>query len=110
MLHVAEAGLRSTLVARLTLGGADVLTMRELTAQQPPPASRGKMVLVIDDAGVHAYPGASNALYEDSRWTRLVMLTGAEPPDPAPAHVHHLAAASAAPSLGTLLDEWHRAD
>lgn len=108
VLHVAEAGLRSTLVARLTMGGVDVHTMRELTPDRPPPVSRGAMVLIIDEAGLRDYPGAAEALYGDRRWAKLVVLTEAGLPHGAPAHLHHLDAVAAAAAIPAMLDDWKR--
>jgi len=106
VLYVAEAGLRSTLVARLTFGGADVATVRDLTSYRLSP--RRRAVLVADATGVSAYPGGTAALCADPRWSRLVVLTDVPRPEGAPPHLHHLRRADADATLPALLDAWRR--
>lgn len=109
VLAVHEPGLRSTLAARLSLAGADVITAKNI---HDPAIRRGlhsAAVLVLDD---HMLGDRSDewiaALLEEPCWHCLVVLAAAAPP-PAVAHdprLLHLELASAPAAIAALIPQW----
>lgn len=102
VLVLREAALRSSLVARLAMGGATVWTAQRLD-EKLPASIRAPAVLVTDRESVAAHPGGAQALCEDARWRMVVIVS----PDPAPdgddARLRHIAQSDAAAALARLM-------
>lgn len=106
VLIVREAGLRSTLVAQLSLAGADVLTADDFDDPRLARHERRRLVLIADEAAVDGREGGSEHLAADPRWRSLVLLSAAAPAandDPRLIRVERTAAAGA---IARMLPEW----
>ena len=109
VLILREAGLRSTLVARLSLAGADVLTADDFNDPRLARHKKRPLVLIADEAAVDAHSGGCDGLLEDPRWQRLVVLSpGACPASDDPRLVR-MPRADAAKTIAKLLPEWQAA-
>lgn len=77
---VRERGLRSALVARLSLAGADLVTLDDIDDPALERVIRSPAVLVIDEALAAEHSDAwLESLLADPRWRSLVLLT-VDPP------------------------------
>lgn len=114
VLIVRQSALRSALVARLALDGATVCTARDFDANHSI-AARGPAVLVADAESIEDHPGGPQAVADDPRWERVIVLGEGETPDDADRasaaetagdmipRLHFLPMASAAASISMLL-------
>jgi hypothetical protein len=84
---VRDAGLRSSLAARLSMSSADVLTVENFDDSRIVRGRRRRVVLVADQAAVDGHGGDSERLSADARWQCLVLLTD-EPGGDTPRMVH----------------------
>jgi len=107
VLLVRDAGVRSTMAARLSMHGVDVLTASEFH-DPVMHRTRGRAVLVTDEA-IAAEDRAewAEALQDEARWLRIVVLT-AEPPEPSGPddRLVFVQQQHAAAQLVALLPEW----
>ncbi|MES2988810.1 MAG: hypothetical protein V4808_12965 [Pseudomonadota bacterium] len=98
--------MRSTLVARLSMAGADVLTADDFNDPRLARHKKRPLVLIADEAAVDAYDGGCDGLVADPRWRRLVVLSPgacAVSDDP---RLIRIARAQAAKAIAQLLPEW----
>ena len=77
VLVVRETGLRSALVARLSLAGVDVVTADSLDDQRVRRWLANRPVLIIDQAALADCPGGEAVLQADSRWRDVAVIGGA---------------------------------
>jgi hypothetical protein len=75
VLIVRETGLRSTLVAKLSMAGADVLTTGDFDDPRLMRHALRRLVLIADEAAVDGYDGGCDRLLAEGCWFRLVMLS-----------------------------------
>jgi hypothetical protein len=101
VLAIGEVGLRSSLAARLSLGGGDVLTARDPYDPQLHRTMRGASVLIVDAAVLHARGEA--ALLADPRW-RAVIAIGDED-RPRDGRLFHVARPGSAKRIEAVLAE-----
>lgn len=112
VLIVGEAALRSTLAAHLSMRGADIVTASNFRDPVIQRTVRGPATLVVDEAGVAAQPGNwIDAMLDQARWERVVVLTARETEAARDAHERLLfvPADSAATTLSGLLNQWDSA-
>jgi hypothetical protein len=102
VLVLREAALRSTLVARLAMGGASVWTAQRFD-EKVPASIRTPAVLVTDTESVDAHPGGAIALRDDARWRMVVVLTRGALPASEDARLHYVEHADAMAALTRLL-------
>ncbi len=106
VLVVGEAGLRSTLVARLSIAGAEVLTTDDPGDPGLTRLAGRRLVLIADQAALDSPNGGLERLSADPRWSRLVLVSRdgrAGNDDP---RLIRLDRAGAAAAIGALLPEW----
>jgi nucleoside-diphosphate-sugar epimerase len=103
ILVAREAGLRSMLVARLSMAGGDVVTVDNLDDPRLERWLAKGPVLIIDDGALHGREGGEVALRADPRW-RAVIVVGGQAGGGAAAP--RIAAADAAAALEAMLPEW----
>ena len=72
-----EAGLRSTLIARLSMAGADLVTIDNLDDPRVERWLAKSPVLIIDEAALATRPGGEAALRADPRWCAIAVVGGA---------------------------------
>ncbi|RYY29426.1 MAG: hypothetical protein EOP62_00890 [Sphingomonadales bacterium] len=106
VLIIKEAGLRSTLAARLSLAGADMLTADDFEDPRLARHKKRPLVLISDEAAVMEHEGGCDGLVADPRWLRVVILSpgaceGSDNP-----RLIRLERKSAAKAIGALLPEW----
>lgn len=105
---VREAALRSTLVARFALAGAEVMTVESF---QDPKLSRTgdrRLVLIADGGALDAHDGGAQLLLDDPRLFRLVEVGEAQAASPDMRHVR-IDRALAARASAEMLLEWQKA-
>jgi hypothetical protein len=107
VLVLREAALRSTLVARLAMGGATVWTAQRFD-EKLPASIRTPAVLVTDAESVDAHPGGVVALCHDTRWRMVVVLTGDAAPDSQDARLVYIPRSDAAAALARVLETLDR--
>lgn len=106
VLIVRNAGLRSTLVARLSMAGADVLTAEDFDDPRLARHTRRPVVLVADDAAVAQWEGGVAGLTADPRWIRLVLISS-EPAAPGDdPRLIRLESGIAAKAIMELVPQW----
>lgn len=105
VLIVREAGLRSTLVARLAMCGATVWTGRAFDEKRPASA-RAPAVLITDEESIEDHPGGAVALSENAQWRKVIVLTRGSAPTSQDTRLFYLARGGAAPALARLLEAW----
>ncbi|NML05672.1 hypothetical protein [Sphingomonas sp. G-3-2-10] len=77
VLIIHEAGLRSSLVAQLSLAGASIVTARDIDDPMLVRTVRKPSVLVLDHDFVAAHPSDwLDDVLADPRWHKLVVLNG----------------------------------
>jgi hypothetical protein len=106
---VREAGIRSTLVARLAMSGADMCTAQHFDERHPASARGTAVVLITDQATVDGHPDGTAALLRDPQWCRIVVLTreaGTTSDDP---RLLYVDSGDAAAAVSRLLSDWQRA-
>ncbi len=72
-----ETGLRSTLIAHLSMAGADLVTIDNLDDPRVERWLARSPVLVIDEAALALRPGGEAALRADPRWRAVAVVGGA---------------------------------
>jgi hypothetical protein len=77
VLVAREAGLRSTLIARLSMAGADLVTIDNLDDPRVERWLAKSPVLIIDEAALATRPGGEAALRADPRWCAIAVVGGA---------------------------------
>lgn len=107
VLIVAEAALRSTLVARLALSGATVWTARGFDEKRPV-SVRAPALLVTGEESIALHPGGVAALSQDAQWRMVVVLTRGAAPLSEDGRLLYLARSEAVPALNRLLEDWRR--
>ncbi len=78
ILIIRDVGLRSMLVGRLSMEGADVYTAAGLDCPGLSRTPRGA-VLVLDEAALKRSPMPIEALLNDERWAHVVLVGEPEP-------------------------------
>lgn len=73
-LVVEDASLRSMLVGRLTLGGADIVTASDLDDRRIISQKDSSLLLVTDDKTLSEEGGCIERLFADPRWARVVIV------------------------------------
>ena len=109
VLIVREAGLRSTLVARLSMAGADVLTAEDFGDSRLARHKRRSLVLIADQAALDGHDEGCDALLADPRWHRLVVLSPGACPASEDPRLIRIQRADAAKRLAQMLPEWRDA-
>jgi hypothetical protein len=105
---VREAAVRSTLVARLAMNGADMCTAQHFDERHPASSGGKAAALITDQAAIDEHPGGIAALLDDPRWVRIIVLTrdaAAASLDP---RLLYVDAGEAAPATTRLLADWRR--
>jgi hypothetical protein len=102
VLVVREAGLRSALVARLSMAGGDIVTVDNLDDPRVERWLAHAPVLIIDDGALAGRAGGEAALRADPRW-RAIAVIGGQAED---GSVPRIASADAAAILEAMLPEW----
>ncbi|WHU04728.1 hypothetical protein [Sphingomonas sp. NIBR02145] len=77
VLVVREAGLRSTLIARLSMAGADLVTIDNIDDPRIQRWLAKGPVLILDQAALQAREGGEAALRADPRWRAIAVIGGA---------------------------------
>ncbi|MEP9359827.1 hypothetical protein [Sphingomonas sp. KR3-1] len=103
VLVVREAGLRSTLVARLSMAGGDVVTVDNLDDPRVERWLAKRPVLIVDDAALAGRHGGEAALRGDPRW-RAVAVVGGQAAEGAA--IPRIAPADSASVLEAMLAGW----
>lgn len=106
VLIVREAGLRSTLVARLSMAGADVLTAEDFDDPRLARHKKRPLVLIADEAAVDGHAGGCDGLLADPRWRTLVVLSPGACAASEDSRLIRIARAHAAQTIARLLPEW----
>ncbi len=104
--------MRSTLAARLSYAGADVVTAQGLHDPALTRGVRRRTVLVLDeDAIANRSDEWLCALVGDPHWHQVVILTSAPPPAPESGgeRLRYVDRAEASAELTALLPEWREA-
>lgn len=76
VLIVRDAGLRSSLAARLSMSSADVLTVEDFDDPRIVRGRRRRVVVVADQAAVDGADGGLDRLALDPRWQCIVLIGG----------------------------------
>lgn len=106
VLILGEAGLRSSLVARLSLAGADVLTTESFDDLRLARHALRPLVLIADEAAVEKRDGGWERLIADPRWHRVLLLSPDAPETGDDPRLLRIARADAGPAIAKLLSEW----
>lgn len=106
VLILREAGLRSTLVARLSMAGADVLTADDFNDPRLARHKKRLLVLIADDAAVEGHDGGCDGLLDDPRWQRVVVLSRGACAASKDSRLIRIERAQAANAIAELLPEW----
>jgi hypothetical protein len=105
VLIVREAGLRSSLAARLGMTGADLMTADSFHAPRVAPVRDGPVVLIADQQAVDDHVGGSGALAADPRWQRVVIITSDGSTEITPELIR-MPRDNAAAAIAALVAEW----
>lgn len=107
VLAVRELGLRSTLAARLSLVGADLITAADLHDPALERNVRHPAALILDE---DAIAGRSDewldAVLEESRWRQVVVLTSSPCDARADPRLLYLERQSAPERIADLIPQW----
>ncbi|WP_448661339.1 hypothetical protein ACG3SL_11855 [Sphingomonas sp. CJ20] len=107
VLIVSEVALRSTLAARLTLAGADLVTARDYDDPQLTRNTDRPAVLITDAGAALHREGGAQSLSADARWSRVVVLTpGAEARESDDPRLFYVQGATAAAGITSLVSAW----
>lgn len=102
VLVVREAGLRSALVARLSLAGGDIVTVDNLDDARMERWLANRPVLIVDEAALAGRAGGEAGLRADGRWRAIVVIGGTSADGAAP----RIAPADAAVAIEAMLPGW----
>lgn len=102
VLMVREAGLRTSLVARLSMAGGDVVTVDNLDDPRVERWLVHAPVLIVDDRALAGRDGGEVALRGDPRWRAIAVIGGQADPG----FAQRIASADAAAILEAMLPEW----
>lgn len=72
---ISDAAVRSTLVARLAINGADMCTGQSLGERRPASARNAAAILITDQPTVDLHPGGAGVLLRDLPWHSVMVLT-----------------------------------
>jgi hypothetical protein len=72
---VRDVAVRSTLVARLAMNGANMCTGQGFDERRPVSPRNAEAILVTDQATIDTHPGGVAALLGGSSWRRIMVLT-----------------------------------
>lgn len=103
VLVVREAGLRSTLIARLSMAGADLVTIDNIDDPRIQRWLAKGPVLILDQAALQAREGGEAALRADPRWRAIAVIGGAAEN---PAYPPRIPATDAATEIEAMLPGW----
>lgn len=103
VLVVREAGLRTTLIARLSMAGADLVTISDIDDPRIQRWIDKGPVLVLDAAALAEREGGEPALRADPRW-RAIAVIGGEAQDPA--FPPRISSGDAAAEIEAMLPAW----
>lgn len=102
VLVAREAGLRTSLVARLSMAGGDIVTVDNLDDPRVERWLAHAPVLIIDNAALAGREGGEAALRGDPRWRAIAVIGGQAADGATP----RIASADAAAILEAMLHEW----
>ncbi|RYD66533.1 MAG: hypothetical protein EOP58_05260 [Sphingomonadales bacterium] len=77
VLIARDAGMRSSLAARLGMSGADLLTIEGFDDPRIAREQHRRVVLVADQDAVDGHGAGIHVLADDPRWYRLVLVSDA---------------------------------
>lgn len=103
VLIVREAGLRSTLIARLSMAGADLVTLDNIDDPSVERWLAKAPVLIIDEVALAGREGGEAALRADPRWRGIAVIGGAAVD---PAMPVRIAREDAAAAIEAMLPGW----
>lgn len=103
VLIVREAGLRSTLIARLSMAGADLVTLDNIDDPSVERWLAKAPVLIIDEVVLAGREGGEAALRADPRWRGIAVIGGAAADAAMPARI---AREDAAAAIEAMLPGW----
>ena len=109
VLAVSEPGLRSTLSARLSLAGADVITAKNVHDPALRSGLHGRAVLILDEDMVDGRSDEwLDTLLDEPCWHCLVVLTATPPPETAEPNPRllYLQLAGAPAAIAALVPQW----
>lgn len=106
VLVVSEVALRSTLSARLSLGGVDLVTAKSYDDSRLTRGGDRPRVLITDLRAADEREGGVDALRRDERWSRVVVLTQGTAPASDDPRLCYLDRASAASGIPALVCQW----
>lgn len=106
---VREAAVRSTLVARLAMSGANMCTAQHFEERLPASARGAAAILITDQAAIDAHPGGVAALLGDPQWSRIIVLTDDAAATCAEPRILYADVGEAA-AVTQLLADWRRED
>lgn len=106
---VRETGLRSTLAARLSLAGADLLSARDFRDARVGRYKKRALILITDQAAIDEHDGGWDGLRADPRWLRLVVVSPRESAPSEDPRLIHIQRANAVNRIARLLPEWRAA-
>ncbi|WP_158298802.1 hypothetical protein [Sphingomonas psychrotolerans] len=107
---VREAAIRSTLVARLAMSGANMCTAQQFDERHPASARGVAAMLITDREAIDAHPGGVAALLRDPQWSRIIVLTRDVPAQSEDPRLLYVDAGEAAAAMTCLLAGWRRED
>jgi hypothetical protein len=106
---VREAAVRSTLVARLAMSGANMCTAQHFEERLPASARGTAAILIADQAAIDAHSGGVAALLGDPQWSRIIVLTDDAAATCADPGILYADVGEAA-AVTQLLADWRRED
>jgi hypothetical protein len=107
---IREAAIRSTLVARLAMSGADMCTAQQFDERHPASVRGIAAMLITDQAAIDAHSGGIAALLGDPQWSRIIVLTRDVPAQSENSRLLYVDAGEAAAAMTRLLADWRRED
>ncbi|WP_052507851.1 hypothetical protein [Sphingomonas hengshuiensis] len=106
VMIVSEVALRSSLAARLSMGGADLVTAKNFDDPQLTRNAERPTILITDAGAAMSREGGASALSADRRWRRVVVLTPDATPVSDDPRLFYLERATAAAGLAALVGQW----
>jgi len=102
VLVVREAGLRSTLIARLSMAGADLVTIDNIDDPRVQRWLDKGPVLIIDENALAGRPGGEAGLRAEPRWRAVTVIgDGGQPGGSG-----RISRADAAAAIEAMLPDW----